>query len=492
MISKANYKDMDPGEWVDAPPILLLTEISYPRDNDLHFIEINSPNLQGTTIRDPLYLVTYSQGSSSPDSHVIPLFGQKVGFDGFLLLCSIDYVSQAFFKNGACDIADVNLNNLHMLDAIAIVKGVVTSPHPAFDIIDIYGDIGTSPIAYDAGRAVRKFYATSPRSVYVPSDWIKMTMDIVFMSDPREWKYEKPINDGEGCEIKDLIITEIADPYDDKALRYIELYSPSTCAHGKKLGDFSIVSNTGSVGFQLNAISLKGVKLDEHGFLVICVSQSASYTPTKHCDHFAGPGSVVDNDGTHAVAVRYGTTIIDVYGGAFAAQSTMCLSTSGSGWYTGSNWHCFANGRVVRKKMFLKPSVDFDMNHWVIVTPVHWWICDPGQWIDPYCYVCDMPPTPVIAPTPVVITLSPISNPAPSPVQAPHYHPPQPVHVPHSQPVQVPHSQPVQVPHHPSPPPPTHVTPCSGFNCGNTCAGPYKTGKVCGKGKTHHKHKRGH
>ena len=443
MISKAMSKDMDPGEWVDPPPIMLLTEISYPTDNALHFIEISSPNLQGTHIRDPLHLVTYSQGSSTPDLYSISLFGEQVGHDGFLLLCSTDYVSQAYNVYDACDITDLNLGDLNTFDAIAIVKGVVNGAHPDFDIIDIYGVIGSSPIADSEGRAVRKFYATSPRSEFVPDDWIKMSTDEYLMSDPREWKYEKPIvNDDDGCEIDDLIITEIADPQDDKMMRYIEVYSPSTCAHGKKLGDFSIVSHTGSVGFQLTSISLKGYRLDDRGFLVICVGQ-ASY-----CNAFAGAGSVVDNDGTHAIAIRYHNTIIDVYGGSFAAQHNTCVYSSGSGWYTGFHWHCFTNGRVVRRKNMMVPSVDFRMDYWVVILPISWYSCDPGSWVDPYCFICDVAPTPIMThvPSPTLPTPSPVVIPIP------------------------PTPSPVVIP---IPPVPS----CNGYHCCPSCYNPQPNGK---------------
>ena len=462
MISKSTYLDMDPGEWVDPPPTLLLTEISYPSDSDLHFIEISSPNLQGTKIRDSIYVVTYSHGSSTPDLHSVSLFDKQVGHDGFLLICATDYVSAAYHMNNACDILDSELGDLNNFDAIAIVEGIVDGPHPHFDILDVYGVIGSySPIALGAGRAVRKIFATSPRPEYVRSDWIKMRTNEYLMSNPRDWIYEKPTiidDDDVGCNIDTLIITEIADPVDDKMGRFIEVYCPLACSHGKILGDFTIVSHTGSdVGVQLNAVSLKGYRLDSNGFLVICVGQSLF---SQRCDAFAGVGSVVDNDGTHAVAIRYRNTIIDVYGSAFAASYGACITTSGSGFYTGTNWHCFTNGRVVRRKTMMTASVSFTMDYWVISQPIYWYICDPGVWTDPYCFVCDLPP--VVTGPPKIYTHYPTPAPVPYPTLSPY--PPSPPVVPHSTPA-------------PFYYPPQPV--CSGYHCCPVC---YPGGKGKGKG----------
>jgi len=374
MISKAAVKDMDPGEWVDPPPKLLLTEVSYPSESALNFIEIYSPNLKGTHIRDPLHLVTFSHGLLSPDQRSISLVGEKIGHDGFLLLCTTDYVSPHYSGYNLCDISDINLGKLNDFDAIAIVKGFVSGPHPHFDIVDIYGDLGC-PISINAGRAVRKLLATSPRSEYEESEWIKMETNYDLLSDPRQWRYETPINVGDGCDIDNLIITEIADPYEDKRLRFIEVYSPSLCAHGKSIRNFSIVSHNGSYGsHHLEGYSLDGLKLNDNGFLVICVGRSFTQTH-DFCDEYAGSGSVVDNDGTHDVALTQGHTIVDVYG-----ASNKCTYTDNWYWSSAPSWCCFTNGRVVRRKSAIDPSIIFNSNNWITFKHVPSIRCDPGEW----------------------------------------------------------------------------------------------------------------
>jgi len=373
MIFKATTQDMDPGEWVDPPPKLLLTEISYPNDGALNYIEIYSQNLKGTRISDPLHLVTFSNGSLTPDVHSFSLLGEKIGHDGFFLLCSTDYVSPHYSGYNLCDISDIYLRDLKSFDAIAIVKGTVAGPHPHFDIVDVFGEIG-QPISISEGRATRKFLATSPRSRYEESDWIKMETIYDLLSDPRYWRYEAPTSVGNGCDIENLIITEIADPYDDKRLRFIELYSPSSCAHGKSIGKFSIISHSG-FGSQVEGYSLDGLKLNEDGFLVICVGRSFTQTHDDFCDRYAGVGSVVDNDGTHAVALTKSNTIVDVYGG-----TNTCSYMDNWYWSSGPVWHCFTNRRVIRRKSAMNPSNIFEPNNWITFDHIPWIRCDPGQW----------------------------------------------------------------------------------------------------------------
>ena len=281
-------------------------------------------------------------------------------------------------------------------------------------------------------------------------------------------------------------------------MRFIEVYSPSKCAHGKKLvGDFKLISKTVSSGnSQLLGFILKGLRLDENGFLVICLAQPLHYPLTSHCDAFVGVGSVVDNDGTHSIALRLGNKVVDVYGGSFAALSNVCVSTSGSGWYSGTTWHCFSGGRVVRRKSASFPSADFKMEYWVVSVPISVSWCDPGIWIDPYCYVCDIAPTPVVVIPPAPIHIPPPPVPTPVIVPPPVYIPPPaptpcigcpvpaptpvivppPIYIPPPVPTPVIVPPPVYVP----PPAPTYIPPpypCSGFHCGNTC-----NGKACGKG----------
>uniref|UniRef100_A0A7S3QCQ7 LTD domain-containing protein n=1 Tax=Chaetoceros debilis TaxID=122233 RepID=A0A7S3QCQ7_9STRA len=279
---------------------------------------------------------------------------------GFIVLCvnSGSYGNKCNYPLGFATIAD-NPGNVD----VAIVKGTV--PSTTNEIVDIYGVPGEPTFSYQSfvnGRVNRK--RDTPNPTFDFTNWVIMPggipANIVPSSgaDPGCWN---GIGDCSAPPaILDLIITEIADPYDGQQNRFVEIYSP-TKRNYKIVEDLQLVRYEGSssVPASYPSYPLTGLTINEFGFIVFCVNK-ANFG--NKCDYELGNGSIADNPGDVDVAIVEGTdpnnpgAIVDIYGlpGQFTQQNQLytggrCVRIRGpqsSTWII-SDWFIFTQPNLI-------------------------------------------------------------------------------------------------------------------------------------------------
>lgn len=170
----------------------------------------------------------------------------------------------------------------------------------------------------------------------------------------------------------ELIITEIADPYDGQQNRFVEIYFPFK-------RNYKIVELLQLVRYELGSpdptapypsLGLTGLTVNEYGFIVFCVNK-ANFG--DKCDYELGIGSIADNPGNVDVAVVGGNDpalpgpIVDIYGipGRFPDQHQI-----------------FGGGRAVRIRG--PSSATWIINDWYIYGQPNNLVTfddtDPGCW----------------------------------------------------------------------------------------------------------------
>ncbi len=348
----------------------------------------------GATISREILVMSWKQYGLTCD---VSLQGFTVPDDGFIIICSNRIQHQVEFggqfeklENGGyrdlsvCDIEDFNLlagngfNSYAILDKNSdcdqtdcISRDCYTGCSEKY--LDIYGYSDASLVGtqhyFDNCRAVRmpeypyglSWFAPETWEVVCPSVGVPSTPDET--CDPRRWNAVPLI----------LYFTEFCDPKDEGTKRFIELYSPNK--RNFKIEEDLIVmkwegsSTTPSFTFQ----SLKGLTVNEHGFLVLCINWYA--WGENMCDlqtGFQGISNINGRDHYALAACEIPSTdcdIIDIYGspGTEAKKS-------------GQD---FTSGRAFRREYFYPVARKiFDIDQWIVSTSASADSCDPGK-IDP-------------------------------------------------------------------------------------------------------------
>jgi hypothetical protein len=216
--------------------------------------------------------------------------------------------------------------------------------------------------------------------------------------DPREWKNPA----------LEIFITELADPADNSANRFIELYTPNM--PGKVIeDDLMLIRFEGESDTPIsNFVCLKGFRFNNDGFMVFCRNDST--WPADKCQYKLPMSSVANVQGTDDVAIVKGSctdasdyeSIVDIFGipgvgveGRFGEQ-------------------VFSRGRAVRR-----PDVDeapkslFNAGDWIILPGMNGNLvdtdgCDPSEWSD--VVVPDPPFDPTAPPTFKSLSKAPSPN----------------------------------------------------------------------------------
>lgn len=280
--------------------------------------------------------------------------------DGFIIICKNRAVFEARY-NKVCDIEspEVQPDGLYTVELL-----------DDNGTLDVYGIIGfpLPPIlVFKDGRAFRDIDAPTSSRYCIPQYWHVVpgkdrgnasTGDM----DPREWQEERLV----------LYFTEFADPSDDDARRFFELYSPNRRNYliQENLYIFKHDPVTNAVFGNLN---LKGMRIDGNGFLVICVAYWSN-----RCTTTTGDRSIVYSPGTYAFTLQSCEDL----------PSGKCdrIDSYGVGCFT--DGHSYENGRAVRRKDAQpKPSFEFYLSHWIIIPgagsgQVPSDGTDPGEWND--------------------------------------------------------------------------------------------------------------
>jgi hypothetical protein len=412
------------------------------------FVEIYSEKCKNLEIKDDLWLVRWTEDNSDISSNRINLKGRYFAPDGFLVFCvsSMHKVFYGTDKcdmvSGISSPADVNGD-----DHVAIVKGVDPSiSFEIVDIFGVPGEDGTGTNHdFTNGRAVRKWPGHStPKSEWDVDDWIvipgqssKKTVDSNGM-DPHMWTSTptdaptqtptsypttptatptahptvqgptadptanptsyppttnptnskmptpRPTPPKPPCDGYDVLITEIADPRNDDASRFVELHF-SDC-WGSIIEDdlwLTIWYEDDTDPSSVNPINLKGLKIPGDGFLVFCNTKQAveAYGDGK-CDYISGRFTPVDSNGNDQIAVVRTPTfptdleIVDIFGRP---------GEDGKG-----TDHDFTGGRAVRKTSVKGPNDVYDPNEWYVYSTVTGDLqgattndMDPHEWKDP-------------------------------------------------------------------------------------------------------------
>jgi hypothetical protein len=238
---------------------------------------------------------------------------------------------------------------------------------------------------FAGGKAIRDPSAKLPSKVWNPNDWWIVPgsagEDVLSVTDmdPREWN-EFPLV---------ILITELADPLDNKLNRFIELYSPNKSNY-EIVDDLVLVRYEDTTGIprSIPYINLKGQVINEMGFLVLCVQGSA--WSDEQCTSKDLPTQFVGTTtGTMTIAILEGTLpspqgkIVDIFG----------IPTSNA-----SN-HDFSDGRAVRVRSSETPRKQFLRDDWIIIPgsgsgTVSSGLFDPGVWVDCGSGGCASDPSP--------------------------------------------------------------------------------------------------
>jgi len=354
-------------------------------------LELYSDNCAGKTIGDDFELVHYDDDGNLLNNP-LDLEGFTIGDDGFLLLCVKEEANVIYGPNTCDRVVGPNTpaDNQGVETIALLERRKVGDPV----IIDIFGFKPSDDTSnFSGGKAIRDPSATLPSNVWKPEDWLiipgkdgegVLTVDDM---DPREWN-EFPLV---------IVITELADPLDNKLNRFIELYSPNKRNY-EIVDDLVLVRYEGTSGVPMGTpyINLKGMVINPQGFLVLCVDGST--WSNNQCTSKAPPTEFVGTTtGMMKIAIlaanvpRADAEIIDIFG------------VPGS---TGSN-HNFSDGRAVRVRLSEKPRAVFVRDDWIIIPgsgsgTVSSGLFDPNAWIDCELFGCaaDPSPTPPSPPTP--------------------------------------------------------------------------------------------
>jgi hypothetical protein len=381
-IVKGATPDMcDPHLWdVDERPCdptdAIITEVSYPVNADLRYVEVYFTDCAGKRIKEDVKITRWNNGGDLPVAS-LELLNYPVPTDGFVVLCTSDDVNDQFGED-TCDFMSAVAANKGK-DPVAVIAGDTGSIDDV-TIIDVFGypgpdNLGLTPSMKD-GRAVRKKPAT-PSDEYIPSQWIvypgdddKNTVPPAGM-DPRVW-------------LKPIIITEITDPdmdnsnvdpsYDDVP-RFIEMFVPNEELHGKVIeDDLKLVLIHGSdtePTFNPHVV-LKGVEVPNDGLIVVCndagksrYQQLCDIVKTVLFDDRGG------NFGCDRAAIVHGDassyTIVDTFG----PLGTTCETT-----------HDFTDARAFRLPNATFPEPTWEYYNWEIVKGATPETCDPHAWTD--------------------------------------------------------------------------------------------------------------
>ena len=357
----------DPQEWKEMDRRLddcdfFFTEFSDPLDNETAaFIEIKT-TCPGRQIPASVYVITY-KGPEQRQYLNPPV--RNVPSDGFIIICRNKAVFEATYKK-VCDIESPQVQPDGLYSVVL------------FDddrILDVYG-IRYERLPYQLifkdGRAFRDIDAPTSSRYCIPSYWHVVpgnnqgspnasTGDM----DPRDWRDDPLV----------LYFTEFADPSDDDARRFIELYSPNKRNHIIR-EDLYLFKHDPSHSGVLGKLSLKGLRIDGNGFLVICVTFWSN-----RCTTAASYESIVYSPGIYAFSLQScGDNLL------IAEESCERIDSYGVGCF--NDGHSYENGRAVRKKDAQpKPSVEFYLSHWNIIPgagqgQVPSDKTDPGEWND--------------------------------------------------------------------------------------------------------------
>ena len=260
------------------------TELSDPMDDDdAGFIEIRT-TCPGVKIPDELYIITWKSTTEKV------FLEQIIDFptDGFVIICKnrSTFVSTC---GKVCDIenAVIQPNGLY---SIALI-----GDNQIHDIYRIVGQMLPSVFICRDGRAYRDIGAQTSSHYFIPYFWhiipgnnIGSLNAVTTDMDPREWKAN---------ELK-LFFTELADPFDDDARRFIELYSPNRRNYiiRENLYIFRHDATSSNV---IGWLHLRGVRIDGNGFAVLCVTNW-----TNKCTAVTGYQSIVYSPGIYSFTLQ--------------------------------------------------------------------------------------------------------------------------------------------------------------------------------------------
>jgi hypothetical protein len=380
---------------------VIITELASPFDApNGRYIELYFRDCKGRTLRDFVTLVSWKNEGGNRNlkdslSRALQdgvatkqsIKGVDISENGMAVICKSNK-AEALYGKGTC-------NAIGGLDSTSDVDGADSFAIMINNkIIDIYG-IPSQPRNQDfsGGRAVRKFTLKNNFNDINPSgdDWVFEEWEILpnqsyKTMDPGTW----------ACNESDVIITELASPFDALNGRYIELYFRS-CKGQKLPGNVTLISWKNEGGYRNLEDSLSralqlgrtvveqnitaGTDTTEKGILTACRSKRAEVLYGQGtCDAIGGSDSPSDVDGTDTVIIKTQDGIRDIYGVPGRRQRGQNRDLNEVG-------QDFSGGRAVRKFTLennlidLRPSIDeWVFEQWEILPNQSYRTMDPKVW----------------------------------------------------------------------------------------------------------------
>ena len=151
-----------------------------------------------------------------------------------------------------------------------------------------------------------------------------------------------------------VIITEIADPNESSALRYVEIYNSGS---SQSLTNYYLLRWTNANSEPTSKISLAtacGSTLEQFQYCIISNKATSTFAGTFgfYNDYNGGSGGPVDSNGDDHIAI-----VTSASGITYADSTTWTvIDAFGNPGTDGSNqWHEFENGRAERKSSVQNP-----------------------------------------------------------------------------------------------------------------------------------------
>jgi len=363
------------GEDVCTDSNFIITECARPGDARWSgsYLELYNPLCAGKKIGTDLQIVRIDADGNQ--SNKVALKNILVDANGFIVLCNNKENGNSIYGASACDGVSIGSAGPTFSGTDTFV---LTLGGDINKVIDIYGNKGLDRDTQNIfdGRCVRKTSIRTPRSIWNPNDWVifRGTSKTIHM-DPHVWNSVEPIT--YDCT---LILTEIADPQNEPAGRFVEIYSPDCAGKIIPFG-YHLVHFVGSSTQMSGAIILSGEMIPANGIFVICASEAASVYGPGICNLYASsPNNSALYSGHDNVAI-------------VKCTNQNCLSYSvvdicGQIGEDGENTdHDFSGCRAIRinTPQSITPKPVWHPIHWHVYRPIVSADCTPtpGTWPEP-------------------------------------------------------------------------------------------------------------
>ncbi|MGC6492908.1 MAG: lamin tail domain-containing protein [Myxococcota bacterium] len=354
---------------VVAAADLLITELADPNNNTTaRYVEIHNPGTSDVDLSTGWALVRWTNDSTTSQTPVA-LTG-TVPAGGFYVVCNN---GGAFLTAYGVD-CDQDIGTGGAADSNGDDNIGLEFNGTMIDLFGLPGEDGSGTAhEFEDGRAERACSNTAPAAVWDAAGWDvdndsgggDGAQDAPGVFDPGAWSClggggtDTGTGTGGGTDTDTttdtdvagdvLFITELADPNNNSAARYVELHNPGTADVDLSTG-WALVRWTNDSTTSQTPVPLFGT-VPAGGYYIVCndgVAFSGAYG--VDCDEDIGTNGAADSNGDDNIGLEFNGTMIDLFG---------VPGEDGSG-----TAHEFEDGRAERACSNTAPAAVWDAAGW--------------------------------------------------------------------------------------------------------------------------------